>query len=101
MPSPVGGVPHVVESCQRWLRSYYPDFHFASRLRTNIPPVASAGDILGISSRCASPKYHPGEKGSAFYVGSSYGRVCLAKIPSGGKRPDLSRPYVLNFRACD
>jgi membrane protease subunit (stomatin/prohibitin family) len=27
---------------------------------------------------CASPKFHP-----------------------GGKRPDLSRPYVLNFRACD
>jgi hypothetical protein len=27
---------------------------------------------------CASPKFHP-----------------------GGKRPDLSRPYVLSFRACD
>jgi hypothetical protein len=41
------------------------------------------------------------QKGLAFDVGSSFGGVCLAKTSSGGKRPDLSRPYVLNFRACD
>jgi hypothetical protein len=46
-------------------------------------------------------KCHPGEKGLAFDIGNSFGWVCLAKIPSGGKRPDLSRPYVLSFGACD
>src|ERR1019366_2708808 len=85
MPSPVEGVPHVVESCQRRLRSYSPDFHFASRLRTNIPPVASADDILGISFRCSSPECHPGANGARnFHFAFCFNQILLgAEFISG------------------
>ena len=180
MPSPVRGVPHVVESCQRWLRSYLHEFpfcisatdqytpscfrwryfgHFFQVFLAKMPSGCKRGLLLmsgavlegtfggkerypltmerhegatewvakdrqtRLSRRSSSTLRRdtrrsnsgsqivgmmnvaqPGHRyDSSINAGTFPGLTTCAspKFHPGGKRPDRSRPYVLNFRACD